>query len=129
VSQSLGYNSHCPIKMATTEEIIESIARRLSEGGYKVSREVTLPAGAVANRLPLLRGMQFGYMIIPIIAGTDPDSALVQHVSALPKRHWSLFEYPVGLTQLPDVPFSRHSDLGCFFLFGYAAVCREIHYE
>jgi hypothetical protein len=35
--------------MATTEGIIENIARRLSEGGYKVSREVTLPDGPTAK--------------------------------------------------------------------------------
>jgi len=129
--------------MATTADIIDGIARRLSEGGYKVSREVTLPEGPVAriaasrtyfswkglvilsqhivvrqldnanaqdvqelfeagfrfgkqaNWVPLLRGMQFGYMVIPIIVGTDPDSALVQYVSASPRKHWSLFEYPV----------------------------------
>src|SRR5258708_22823304 len=106
--------------MATTAEIIDSIARRLSDGGYKVSREVALLDGPVAkvaasrtyfswnglvilsqhivvrqldnartqdlqelfeagfrfgkhaNWVPLLRGMQFGYMIIPIIVCTNP---------------------------------------------------------
>ena len=129
--------------MATTAEIVDSIARRLSEGGYKVSRGVALPDGPVAkvaasrtyfswkglavlsqhiivrqldnartedvqelfeagfrfgkhaNWVPLLRGMQFGYMIIPIIVGTDPDSALVKYLTAPPRKHWSLFEYPV----------------------------------
>lgn len=129
--------------MATTADIIEAIARRLSEGGYKVSRDVALPEGPVAkvaasrtyfswkglvvlsqhivvrqldnanaqdvqelfeagfrfgkqaNWVPLLRGMQFGYMVIPILVGTDPDNALVQYVSASPRKHWSLFEYPV----------------------------------
>jgi len=129
--------------MATTADIINAIARRLGEGGYKVSRDVSLPEGSVAkvaasrtyfswkglvilsqhvvirqldnartqdvqelfeagfrfgkqaNWVPLLRGMQFGYMVIPVIVGTDPDSALVQYVSASPRKHWSLFEYPV----------------------------------
>jgi hypothetical protein len=129
--------------MATTADIINAIARRLGEGGYKVSRDVSLPEGPVAkvaasrtyfswkglvilsqhvvirqldnartqdvqelfeagfrfgkqaNWVPLLRGMQFGYMVIPVIVGTDPDSALVQYVSASPRKHWSLFEYPV----------------------------------
>jgi hypothetical protein len=124
-------------------DIIDRIVRRLSEGGYKVSREVVLPDGPVAkvaasktyfsfkglvilsqhivvrqldnartqdaqelfeagfrfgkraNWVPLLRGMQFGYMVIPIIVGADPDSALLQYVSASPRKHWSLFEYPV----------------------------------
>jgi len=129
--------------MTTTAEIIGAMAQRLSEGGYKVSREVALPDGPVAtvaasrayfswkglvilsqhivvrqldkartqdfqelfeagfrfgkqaNRVPLLKGMQFGYMITPVIVGSDPDCALVKYVSALPRRHWSRFEYPV----------------------------------
>jgi hypothetical protein len=129
--------------MATTADIINGIERRLSEGGYKVARDVALPGGPVAavtasrtyfswkglvvlsqhivvrqldnaksqdvqqlfeagfrfgkqaNRVPLLRGLQFGYMIIPIIVGADPDSAVVQYVSASPRKHWALFEYPV----------------------------------
>jgi hypothetical protein len=129
--------------MATTADIIDAIARRLSESGYKVSRDLALPKGPVANVaasrtyfswkglvvlsqhivirqldnanvqdvqelfeagfrfgkkanwVPLLRGMQFGYMVVPIIVGTAPDTALVQYVSASPRKHWSLFEYPV----------------------------------
>jgi hypothetical protein len=129
--------------MTTADDIIDSIAQRLGKGGYKVSREVALPNGPMANiaasrtyfswkglvilsqhivvrqldnartqdiqalfetgfqfgkhanRIPLLRGMQFGYMIIPVIVGTNPDGALVQYVSSAPRKHWSLFEYPV----------------------------------
>lgn len=129
--------------MTSIRGLTESIAQRFSEGGYKVSRGVTLPAGPVAsvaasktyfswkglvilsqhvvvqaldnakiqdiqnlfdagfrfgkhaNHIPLLRGMQFGYMIIPIIVGTNPDSGLRLHVSSAPRKHWSLFEYPV----------------------------------
>jgi hypothetical protein len=151
--------------MATTEDIIESIARRLSEGGYRVSREVALPNGPVAkiaasrtyfswkglvilsqhivvqqldnaktgdiqelfesgfrfgkhaNRIPLLRGMQFGYMIIPVIVGANPDSALVPYVSALPRKHWSLFEYPVFVDSLKSKTFSFQGTAvwGAFF--------------
>jgi hypothetical protein len=129
--------------MATSSEIIDDISRRLSEGGYKVSRAVSLPGGIAAkvtasrtyfswkglvilsqhivvrelnngrvqdvqdlfeagfrfgkraNWVPLLRGIQFGYMVIPVIVGADPDSSLVRYVSAQPRKHWSLFEYPV----------------------------------
>jgi hypothetical protein len=129
--------------MATTANIIESIARSLIQGGYRVSRDAALPSGPVAsvtasrthsswkglvvlsqhvvvrqldhatiedvqelfaasfrfgkraNWIPLLRGMQFGYMIIPVIVGSEPDGGLLQYVSASPRKHWSLFEYPV----------------------------------
>jgi hypothetical protein len=129
--------------MATTANIIESIARSLIQGSHKVSRDAALPGGPVAsvtasrtyfswkglvvlsqhvvvrqldnatmqdvqelfaagfrfgkraNWVPLLRGMQFGYMIIPVIVGSEPDGGLVQYVSASLRKHWSLFEYPV----------------------------------
>src|SRR5271169_6459307 len=67
---------------ARTQDIQE-----LFEAGFRFGKR--------ANWVPLLRGMQFGYMVIPIIVGADPDSALVQYVSASPRKHWSLFEYPV----------------------------------
>jgi hypothetical protein len=35
--------------MATTANIIESIARSLIQGGYKVSRDAALPSGPVAS--------------------------------------------------------------------------------
>jgi hypothetical protein len=141
--------------MATTAEIIEGMARRLAEGGYKVAREVALPGGPVArltasrtffswkglvlfsqhivvrtldnartqdiqelfdagfrfgkhiNKIPLLRGMQFGYMVIPVIVGADPDNGLLHYVSSTPRKHWSLFEYPV-------VVDSRSNNMFCF---------------
>jgi hypothetical protein len=161
--------------MATTADIIDSVARRLSEGGYEVSREVALPDGPVAkvaasrtyfswkglvilsqhivvrqldnaraqdiqelfearirfgkhaNRIPLLGGMQFGYMIIPIIVGTDPDSALVQYVSASPRKHWSLFEYPVLVDSrnCQTIHFQGTAVWGAFFFSDMRRVVEE----
>lgn len=51
--------------------------------------------GKKANWVPLLRGLQFGYMIIPVIVGESPDPSLVEAVSQRPPKHWALFEYPV----------------------------------
>ena len=47
------------------------------------------------NRVPLLRGMQFGYMIVPCIAvdATTPD--LIAFASSRPRKHWCIFEFPV----------------------------------
>ncbi len=129
--------------MVDERETLDQITARLSEGPFKVKRDVVLPDGSTAditasrtyfswkglvilsqhvvvrhldnarvqdmqelfeagfqfgkraNRVPLLRGMGFGYMILPVIVGNSPDEALVQHVSACPRKHWSLFEYPV----------------------------------
>ena len=53
--------------------------------------------GKKANRVPLLRGMQFGYMIIPVIIGCDLDDAALEYASQSPRKHWALFEYPVAI--------------------------------
>lgn len=51
--------------------------------------------GKRINRVPLLRGMQFGYLIIPLIIGREPDVELLSNATLLPKRHWALVEFPV----------------------------------
>ncbi len=49
------------------------------------------------NRIPLLRGMQFGYVVIPCIAGPSMDRDVVNHVTGQPEKHWSLYEFPVAV--------------------------------
>jgi len=61
--------------------------RQLFDTGFRFGKQ--------ANRVPLLRGMQFGYMIIPIIATSNPDEELLQYAESQPRKHWSLFEFPV----------------------------------
>ena len=48
-----------------------------------------------ANRLPLFRGLQFGYMVVPFIAVDAATPELITFVSSRPRRHWALFEFPV----------------------------------
>jgi len=62
-------------------------AKALFEAGFRFGKK--------ANWVPLLRGLHFGYMIIPVIVGESPDAALVEAASQCPPKHWSLFEYPV----------------------------------
>jgi len=47
------------------------------------------------NRIPLLRGMQFGYSIIPLIVGKNPDSELLLYAALSPETRFSLFKFPV----------------------------------
>jgi hypothetical protein len=47
--QCIALRSQNGQSMATTADIIDAIARRLSEGGYKVSHDVILPEGPVAK--------------------------------------------------------------------------------
>lgn len=49
-------------------------AKALFDAGFRYGKKV--------NRVPLLRGMQFGYMIIPVIVGESPADALIQSASA-----------------------------------------------
>ena len=47
------------------------------------------------NRVPLLRGLQFGYMIVPCIAVDSATPDLIAFASSRPRKHWCIFEFPV----------------------------------
>ena len=47
------------------------------------------------NRIPLLRGMQFGYMVVPWIAVDEATPELISFAARRPRKHWALFEFPV----------------------------------
>jgi hypothetical protein len=47
------------------------------------------------NRVPLLRGMQFGFMVIPCLVVASADRALIEYAESRPPKRWSLFEFPV----------------------------------
>lgn len=56
--------------------------------GYRLARRI--------NKIPLPRGMQFGYTVMPLIIGKDPDSeALLYAASPLTMPRYSLFNFPV----------------------------------
>jgi hypothetical protein len=66
-----------------------------SKGDVMALFDAGFQYGKKVNRVPLLRGLQFGYMIIPVIIGESPDPYLFESVSNCPPKHWSLFEYPI----------------------------------
>ena len=84
-------------------------AKALFDSGFRFGKK--------ANRVPLLRGMQFGYMIIPVLVGESPDSSLLEASSQRPPRHWSLFEYPVvvDLSANQIICFKGTAVWGAFF--------------
>jgi hypothetical protein len=84
-------------------------ARALFETGFRFGKK--------ANWVPLLRGLQFGYMIVPVLVGESPDAALIQAVSQCPPKHWSLFEYPVvvDLSANRTISFRGTAAWGAFF--------------
>jgi hypothetical protein len=151
--------------MAESSQVLDNISNALSDGPFKVSRDIRLYDGQTAdvtasrtyfswkglviqsqhvivrhidnasrgdamalfdagfqfakkvNTVPLLRGMQFGYMIIPVIIGKSPDPYLFEAVSQCPQKHWALFEYPivVDLTTGRTSCFEGIAAWGAFF--------------
>lgn len=61
--------------------------QRLFDAGFRYGKSV--------NRVPLFRGLQFGYFILPVIAVDRATQELKDFASAAPKKHWALFEFPV----------------------------------
>jgi hypothetical protein len=51
--------------------------------------------GKKANWIPLLRGMQFGYLIVPVILTDNADHTLMESAARRPAKHWALSEFPV----------------------------------
>ena len=84
-------------------------AKALFDAGFRFGKR--------ANRVPLLRGLQFGYMIIPVLVGELPESALVKTVGACPPKRWGLFECPVvvNLTSNEMIYFNGTPFWGALF--------------
>ena len=61
--------------------------RTLFDTGFRFAKK--------RNWVPLLRGMQFGYIVIPVILTTKVQDELAEYVCGFPRKHWSLFEFPV----------------------------------
>lgn len=57
--------------------------------------EIGFNYGKRINRVPLLRGMQFGYMIVPCIIVQFAAPDLIAYAENVPRKHWSLIEFPV----------------------------------
>jgi hypothetical protein len=62
-------------------------AAALFEAGFRQAKKV--------NRVPLLRGMQFGYMVVPCLVVAKADGKLIEYAVSRSPKHWSLFEFPV----------------------------------
>ena len=79
--------------------------------------EAGLAYAKSVNRVPLLPGMQFGYMILPCLAVDHADDDLIAFASCTPRQHFSIFEFPVvldlGTNQMHY--FTGTSPWGAFF--------------
>ena len=93
-SKIKGFPAWIPIAMLSTHIVVlekdkanPRDMQNLFDIGFGLAKRI--------NKIPLLRGMQFGYAVIPIVVGKDPDSELLWYAASAPRRHWSLFEFPV----------------------------------
>ena len=69
------------------------------------------------NRVPLLRGLQFGYMVVPCIAADSATPDLIAFASSRPRKHWCIFEFPVlyDLSTGQTHYFQKTAMWGAFF--------------
>ena len=81
----------------------------LFENGFKLGKKI--------NKVPLLRGLQFGYMVIPIIVTKNIEKSLLTYATEMPPKHWALFEFPVivDLAKNEVHYFKKTAAWGAFF--------------
>jgi hypothetical protein len=82
--------------------------------------------GKRVNRVPLLRGLQFGYMIVPCIAVDSATPDLIAFASSRPRKHWCIFEFPVlhDLSTGETHYFQKTAMWGAFFFSDMRALTR-----
>ena len=84
-------------------------AKALFDAGFRQAKRV--------NRVPLLRGMQFGYIVIPCLIVGSATPALIEYAERRPAKHWSLFEFPVVVDRVSGHThyFKKSAMWGAFF--------------
>ncbi len=75
------------VVVATIDNADSKSVEALFDAGFKYAKSV--------NKVPLPRGFQFGYMVIPVIVAKAPSPELIAYVTKSPRKHWSLFELPI----------------------------------
>lgn len=75
------------VLVAQVENPTVGTLQSLFDAGFRYAKRV--------NKVPLLRGFQFGYMVIPTIITAQPSRELLGYVSKSPRKHFALFELPV----------------------------------
>lgn len=80
-------SQHLCVQDRHGEDVTAADAADLFEACFRRAKAV--------NRVPLLRGMQFGYMIIPCLVLSNADPKLIAYAEGKPRKRWSLFEFPV----------------------------------
>lgn len=82
---------------------------RLFEPGFKLAKRM--------NRVPLFRGLQFGYLVMPVIIGENPDKEVLFYSSSPPYCYrLAVLNFPVvvDLTDRRVVFFEGSTKWGAF---------------
>jgi len=79
------------------------------------------------NGVPLLRGMQFGYIIIPFIAVDTVTPEIITFATSLPRRHFSLFEFPFlyDLSTGQTYSYQKTAIWGAFYFSNMRAIAQS----
>jgi hypothetical protein len=80
-------SQHVAVRDYTDTPATPMDAEQLFDASFRQAKKV--------NHVPLLRGMQFGFMVIPCLIVASADRALVDYAEREPTKHWSLFQFPV----------------------------------
>ena len=78
-------SQHLLLRHAPTATVADFHA--LFEEGFLYGKRV--------NRVPLCRGLQFGYIVVPCIAVDAATPELIAFAWSRPRKHWCIFEFPV----------------------------------
>ena len=78
-----------------SQHIIVRYIDRATQQHMKALFESGFSFGKKANWIPLLRGMQFGYLIVPVILTDNADRTLMESAAQRLAKHWALSEFPV----------------------------------
>jgi hypothetical protein len=81
------------------------------------------------NRVPLLRGMQFGFMVVAVIVADEVTQDVLDLVAQAPRKRWAVFELPVVCEAASgNIHFYRGSPLwgGFFFSDLRALIARYV---
>jgi hypothetical protein len=83
--------------------------------------------GKKRNWIPLVRGLQLGYMVLPVIITANPRTELVQYAGAPPRKHWALFEFPIVVNETTgQADYFRGTPLwGAFFFSDMRSVAAK----
>lgn len=84
--------------------------------------------GKRANRVPLIRGVQFGYVIFPVLLAEKPGHKILQKVAKPPAKRWALFEFPVvvDLSNGKAAYFQGTAKWGALYYSDFRRVIQEV---